>query len=144
MRTVKAILDAKGYALETIAPDSSVFAALECMARREIGALAVVEDGALAGLLSERDYARKVILQGKSSRETLVRDIMTQQVITVTPQDTVESCMHLMTDKRIRHLPVLDDGRLAGIVSIGDVVKAVIDEQKLTIDELKSYISGRA
>jgi CBS domain-containing protein len=144
VRTVRGVLDDKGWKIETISPDVSVYAALEQMASREIGALPVVEAGRLCGLFSERDYARKVILRGRSSRDTLVGEIMTREVITVTPRESVENCMVTMTERRIRHLPVLETGRLVGIVSIGDVVKAVIDDQQFTIEQLTSYIGGRA
>ena len=143
MKSVRQVLNDKGYAVETIAPEATVFEALQKMANREIGALVVQTDGEICGLFSERDYARKVILQGKHSKETKVEDIMTRRVITLEPQQTVEACMVLMTDKRIRHLPVIEDGRLIGLVSIGDIVKAVIEAQRLTIEELESYITGR-
>lgn len=144
MKSVRQVLKDKGYAIETIAPQASVYEALQKMANRELGALVVFEAGEICGLFSERDYARKVILQGRFSKDTQVQEIMTRRVITVEPQQTVEACMVLMTDKHIRHLPVVEEGRLIGIVSIGDIVKAVIEAQRLTIEELETYItSGR-
>jgi CBS domain-containing protein len=124
----------------SIAPDARVFDALKLMADRSIGALIVLEGARIAGIISERDYARKVILHGKSSHELQVRDIMTSKVITVHPGQTVEECMELMTEKRIRHLPVTDGERLIGVLSIGDLVKEVIAEQQRTIQQLESYI----
>jgi CBS domain-containing protein len=143
LKSVRQVLNTKGFAVETITPETSVYDALQKMSNREVGALVVLEDGEICGLVSERDYARKVVLQGRSSRDTRVQEIMTRRVITVEPQQTVEACMVLMTDKRIRHLPVVEEGRLIGIVSIGDIVKAVIEAQRLTIEELESYITGR-
>ncbi len=143
LKSVRQVLNDKGYAVETVAPETSVYEALQKLSNREVGALVVLEEGEICGLFSERDYARKVALQGRSSKETQVQEIMTRRVITLEPEQTVEACMVLMTDKRIRHLPVLEDGRLIGIVSIGDIVKAVIEAQRLTIEELESYISGR-
>jgi CBS domain-containing protein len=144
LKSVRQVLKDKGYAVETITPKASVYEALQKMANRELGALVVFEGGEICGLFSERDYARKLVLQGKSSSDTEVQEVMTRRVVTVEPQQTVEACMVLMTDKHIRHLPVLEDGRLVGIVSIGDIVKAVIEAQRLTIEELENYItSGR-
>ena len=144
MKSVRQVLKDKGYSVETITPQASVYEALQKMANRELGALIVFEGGEICGLFSERDYARKVVLQGRFSKDTRVEEIMTRRVITVEPQQTVEDCMVLMTDKHIRHLPVVEEGRLVGIVSIGDIVKAVIEAQRLTIEELETYItSGR-
>jgi CBS domain-containing protein len=112
------------------------------MADKNIGAVLVMETGRVVGILSERDYARKVVLHGKSSRDTLVRDIMTERVAYVRPEETAEECMAIMTDKRIRHLPVLDGDRLVGVISIGDVVKCIIDERAFTIEQLEHYITG--
>jgi len=140
MKTVRQLLQAKGGQIYTIGPDARVFDALKLMAEREVGALVVMEGGTLAGIISERDYARKVILHGKSSHDLQVRDIMTAKVITVHPGQTVEECMALMTEKRIRHLPVTDGERVIGMLSIGDLVKAVIAEQEATIKQLESYI----
>jgi len=140
MKTVRQLLQAKGQQVHTIGPDAKVIEALRLMAEKEVGALVVEEGGRLAGVISERDYARKVILQGKSSHDIPVREIMTAKVITVQPRQTVDECMGLMTDKRIRHLPVIDGERLCGILSIGDLVKEVIAEQQQTIQQLESYI----
>jgi CBS domain-containing protein len=143
MKTVRQIVDAKARPVITVAPDASVFEALELMARGEVGALVVVEAESVCGLLSERDYARKVVLKGKRSTETKVREIMTPEVICVSPKQKADACMALMTERRIRHLPVLEEGRLVGIVSIGDVVKSIIAEQQFTIEQLEHYITGR-
>jgi CBS domain-containing protein len=140
MKSVKQMLQAKSGAIFSIAPDASVYDALKLMAEKEVGALLVVDGGKLAGILSERDYARKVILLGKSSHDIPVREIMTDKVVTVQPGQTVEDCMALMTNKRIRHLPVMDGERLVGLLSIGDLVKEVIAEQEQTIRQLESYI----
>jgi CBS domain-containing protein len=140
MKSVRQLLQAKGREVYSITPEARVFDALKLMADKDVGALVVQEGGKLAGILSERDYARKVILQGKSSHDITVRDIMTGKVITISPDQTVEDCMALMTGKRIRHLPVIEGGRLAGLLSIGDLVKEVIAEQEQTIRQLESYI----
>ena len=140
MKTLKQLLEAKGREVYSIAPDARVFDALRLMADKSVGALIVMEGGRIAGILSERDYARKVILHGKSSHELQVRDIMTSNVVTVQPGQTVEECMALMTEKRIRHLPVTEGERLIGVLSIGDLVKEVIAEQRQTIEQLESYI----
>lgn len=142
MTTVSQILQAKGSNVWIIAPEATVYDALALMAEHDVGALVVEKDNAVVGIFSERDYARKVILQGKSSRDTLVRDIMSLNVICVRPHQTLDQCMAVMTDKRIRHLPVLDQNRLAGVISIGDVVKVIITEQSIMIDHLKDYIYG--
>ena len=140
MKTVRQLLQAKGGQIYAIAPDARVFDALKLMAEKNVGALVVTEGGRLAGIMSERDYARKVILLSKSSHDIAVRDIMTAKVITVHPGQTVEECMALMTEKRIRHLPVTEGERLIGMLSIGDLVKEVIAEQEQTIKQLESYI----
>ena len=140
MKTLKQLLEAKGRDVYSIAPDALVFDALRLMADKSVGALIVMEGGKIAGILSERDYARKVILHGKSSHDIQVRDIMTSKVFTVHPGQTVEECMGLMTEKRIRHLPVTEGERLIGVLSIGDLVKEVIAEQQQTIQQLESYI----
>ena len=142
MKTVKQLLQGKATGVHTIGPDDPVIEALRRMAEREIGALPVVANGKLAGILSERDYARKVVLQGKSSRDTPVREIMTSRVVCVGPQRTVDECMALMTEKRIRHLPVIEHGELIGLLSIGDLVKETISEQQFVIAQLESYIHG--
>lgn len=143
MKTVRDILREKGYDVWSVAADATVYEALRVMAEKNIGAVLVLEQGKLAGILSERDYARKVILQGRSSLSTPVKEIMTQQVFYVRPDQTIEECMALMTDRRIRHLPVLEDNRLIGVISIGDVVKAIVLEQKVTIQQYENYILGR-
>jgi CBS domain-containing protein len=142
MKTVAEVLRDKGPELYTIGPDASVLDALRAMAQHEVGALPVVDAGRLVGLISEREYARKVILLDRSSRTTAVRDIMMTRVPCVEPGRTVEECMALMTDKRVRHLPVLDSGKLVGLVSIGDLVKAIIDEQQFIIAQLELYIAS--
>lgn len=140
MKTLKQLLEAKGGNVYSITPDARVFDALKLMADKSVGALVVLDGGRLAGVISERDYARKVILHGKSSHDLKVRDIMTSKVISVHPGQTVEECMTLITEKRIRHLPVTEGERLIGVLSIGDLVKEVIAEQQRTIEQLESYI----
>ena len=140
MKTLKQLLEAKGRNVYSITPDARVFDALKLMADKSVGALIVIEGGRIVGILSERDYARKVILHGKSSHDLQVREIMTSSVVTVHPGQTVEECMALMTEKRIRHLPVTEGERLIGVLSIGDLVKEVIAEQRQTIEQLESYI----
>jgi len=140
MKTVRQLIQGKTRGLCTIGPDAHVFDALKVMAEKDIGALPVVEGGRLAGIISERDYARKVILHGKSSHDTPVRDIMTEHVVCVRLANTVEECMALMTDKRVRHLPVVENDQLIGVLSIGDLVKETISEQQLTIKQLETYI----
>ena len=142
MTTVKQILDTKGYAVWSIHPQESVFTAIQQMAEKEVGALVVLEGDALVGIISERDYARKVILKGRSSYETAVRDIMTPHVICARLDQSIEECMTIITERRIRHLPVLDSERLVGIISIGDLVKTIIAEQQFVIEQLEHYISG--
>jgi CBS domain-containing protein len=141
MKTVREILSIKGNQIWSINQDSTVFKALIVMADKSIGALLVVDNNHNpVGVMSERDYARKVILVGKSSKETMVKEIMSSKVIYVTPDRSPEECLALMTNKRIRHLPVLENGKLIGFISIGDVVKAVLDEKEFTIDQLVHYI----
>ncbi len=143
MATVSQILKSKSdQAVHTIAPTASVYDSIKLMAEKNIGALMVLEGGKIVGLVTERDYARKVVLMAKSSKDTPVRDIMTSQVMYVRPEQTSEECMALMTENRVRHLPVLDQGRLIGLVSIGDLVKDVISEQKFLIEQLEHYIAG--
>ena len=142
MKTVAEVLSGKDPELHTIGPDASVLDALRVMAEHEVGALPVVDGGRLVGLISEREYARKVILLDRSSRTTPVRDIMMSRVPCVEPGRTVEECMALMTDKRVRHLPVLEGEALVGLVSIGDLVKAIIDEQQFIIEQLELYIAS--
>ena len=142
MRTVRQLLDAKAPEVFAIGPDDPVIDAIRLMAEKRIGALPVMQAGKLAGIVSERDYARKIVLQGRSSRDTPVRDIMTVEVVSVGLDDSAERCMQLVTDRRIRHLPVLDGENLLGVVSIGDLVKAVIEDQQLELDQLQRYIVG--
>ena len=143
MKTVKMLLQAKGHAIWSISPDASVYDALQLMAEKDVGALLVLDQGNLAGIFSERDYARKIVLKGKTSRETPVREIMTEKVVCVRADQPLEECMALMTNKRIRHLPVLEAGRLIGVISIGDVVKDIISEQEFIIGQLENYITGQ-
>jgi CBS domain-containing protein len=142
MKTVAQLLEGKTLSVLSVAPDSSVLEALKLMARKDVGAVLVMDGARLVGVFSERDYARKVILMGKASRDTAVREIMTERVHCVAPTNTVEDCMALMTDLRVRHLPVLDGGQVVGVVSIGDVVKETIADQRFQIEQLESYISG--
>ena len=142
MRTVRQLLEAKAPEVFAIGPDAPVIDAIRLMAEKRIGALLVMQAGKLAGIVSERDYARKIVLQGRSSRDTPVRDIMTADVVSIGLDDTTDRCMQLVTDRRIRHLPVLDGGSVLGVVSIGDLVKAVIEDQQLELDQLQRYIVG--
>ena len=141
---IGSVLKSKGSTLWSVPPETTVYEAIELMSEREVGALPVIaSDGRLAGMLSERDYARKIILQGRSSKDTKVYEIMTSQVISVDPNDTVEHCMHLMTQHRIRHLPVVVNGdQTIGIVSIGDMVNWIISAHEESIEHLRSYIAG--
>ena len=143
MKTVRDLLKTKGSDVWSVSAEATVYETLGLMAEKGVGALLVLQAGRLIGIISERDYARKVELQGKSSRETAVGEIMTVKVAYVKPQNTVAECMALMTDKRIRHLPVMDGDHLVGVISIGDVVKAVITEQEFTIQQLENYITGQ-
>jgi len=143
MKSVAEILRSKpDQTVYSIAPGASVFDALRLMADKNIGSLLVVEEGKIAGILSERDYARKVILMDRSSKQTAVREVMTSSVMYARPDQTNEECMALMTDNRLRHLPVIDNGRLLGLLSIGDLVKDIISEQQFTIEQLQHYIQG--
>ena len=142
MRKVRHLLEAKAPEVFAIGPDAPVIDAIRLMAEKGIGAVVVMQAGRLAGSLSERDYARKIVLQGRSSRDTPVRDIMTANVVTVRLDDSVDHCMQLVTDKRIRHLPVLERDAVLGVVSIGDLVRAVIEDQQLEIDQLQRYIAS--
>jgi len=142
MKTLRRVLEAKGHDVYSTTPDTTVFDALREMADRDVGALIVLEGGRVVGIFSERDYARKIILVGKSSRETPVSDVMTSRVVYARPDLTLEECLALMTDKRIRHLPVMKDDEVVGVVSIGDLVKGIIDEQRFLIGQLESYVSG--
>ena len=140
--TVKQILSEKGHEIWSTSPNTTVFDALKFMSDKGVGALVVLDDLALVGIFSERDYARKVILDGKSSKDLPVQEIMTRRVIFVKPENSTDECMALMTDKHIRHLPVVEDDELLGIISIGDVVKAIISQQKYVIEQLENYITG--
>ena len=140
--TVNQILDTKGGEIYSITSTITVYDAIKVMGEKNIGAVLVIEDGVLKGVLTERDYARKIVLKNKSSKKTLVHEIMDRNVITVKPSDNIDYCMGLMTSKRVRHLPVVDNDKVVGIVSMGDVVMAIIELQKNTIQHLDSYISG--
>jgi len=140
--TIEAILAQKGTEIFSVSPEAMVFEAVELMANRNVGALLVVENDKLVGLISERDYTRKVMLRGKKSRETQVREIMSSGLTIVTPREPVENCLRMMTDKRVRHLPVLDGDKIRGVISIGDLVKWVIATQSAAIQHLEMYISG--
>lgn len=142
MRNVEQLLAGKNGDVWSIAPQAMVYDGLRLMAEKEIGALLVIENGKTVGIMSERDYARKVLLEGRSSHDTTVGEIMTAPVVTVRPERTIEECMELMTLKRIRHLPVEDDSGLRGVISIGDLVKAIISEQQTVIEQLEHYIRG--
>ena len=142
MTTIAQLLNTKGNQIWSVEPKATIFEALEIMSEKEIGALLVMEDGKLTGIFSERDYARKVILKGKSSKETLVGELMTKKVFYMDPQKTINDCMAMMTTKRIRHVPVIEDNQVVGIVTIGDVVNQIISEQEVTINHLENYITG--
>jgi CBS domain-containing protein len=143
MSIVKNILQKKGNAVHSISPDRSVYDALEELEEKNIGSLVVVDNGKLTGIFTERDYARKVILKGRSSKDTLVRDIMSSPPLFVNPNNTLDECMQLMTDKFIRHLPVLENDELIGVISIGDIVKYTIYEKDFIIGNLEHYITGQ-
>ncbi|TSA22723.1 CBS domain-containing protein [bacterium] len=142
MTTVRNILQTKGPEIWSVEPEIPVMAALKIMDEKNIGALVVARAGSVLGILSERDYARKLVLKGRSSSDATVQDLMTSSVITVTPDQSMDQCMDLMTSKRIRHLPVVENDKLIGLISIGDVVKAVISEKEFLIKQLENYISG--
>ena len=142
MEFVSQFLERKGHDVWWVAPETTVFDALQLMAKKKVGALLVLEEDSLVGVFSERDYARKVILKGKSSKDTPVRDIMSTKIVCVAPNQSTEECMSLMTEKRVRHLPVMDGENLIGIISIGDVVKAVIADREDVIEQLEHYITG--
>ncbi len=141
--TIREVLKRKGQEVWSIAPDSTVYRAIEMMADKRVGALVVLDGDKLAGIVSERDYARKVILKGRSEKETQVREIMTSPVISVEPHQSVDECMRIITDNRVRHLPVVENDKLIGIVSIGDVVNWIIAAQDHTIQQLQNYVSGK-
>tara|TARA_B100000953_G_C17752621_1_gene336183 strand:+ start:52 stop:486 length:435 start_codon:yes stop_codon:yes gene_type:complete len=142
MTTIAQLLNTKGDQIWSVEPKATIFEALEIMSEKGIGALLVMEDGKLKGIFSERDYARKVILKGKSSKETPVGELMTKKVFYIDPQKTTNDCMAMMTAKRIRHVPVIEDNQVMGIVTIGDVVNQIISEQEVTINHLENYITG--
>jgi CBS domain-containing protein len=142
MGAVNSILQAKGHAVFSISPDTLVYNALEIMVEKNVSALLITENDKLTGIFTERDYARKVILKGKASKDTKIGEIMTRDLITVSPETSIDACMRLMSGKHIRHLPVVDNGQLTGIVSIGDVVKYIIEEQKFIIENMEHYITG--
>jgi CBS domain-containing protein len=141
MTIVRHILDKKGQFVWTIRPDDTVFAAIEEMARKDVGALVVVDNGDPIGIFTERHYARNVFLKGRSSPTTVVKDVMRTGFLYVTPDRTVEECMAIMTVERVRHLPVMDDGNLVGLISIGDLVKSIIEDREFVIDQLTNYIT---
>ena len=142
MTAVKQLLEEKGREVWSIGPEASVYEAIRLMAEKEIGSLLVMREGAVVGIVSERDYARKVDLEGRSSKETPVSEVMTARVAYARPDQSVDECMAMMTEKRVRHLPVMDGNELLGVVSIGDLVKSIIAEQQDTIKQLEQYISG--
>lgn len=142
MKTVRDILEVKGHNVWRVPFEATVFDALQLMAEKEVGALVVVDGPKPVGIISERDYARKIILLGRASPTTLVREIMTSHIVYTHPDQPIEECMAIITDKRIRHLPVMEEGKLIGIISIGDLVKTIIAEQKFTIEQLERYITG--
>jgi CBS domain-containing protein len=142
MKTVRNILDTKGHDVWCIGPEDTVFDALRLMAEKEVGSLMVMDGARIAGLISERDYARKIVLLGRTSPNTLVKEIMTSHVAYTHLEQPIEECMAVMTDKRIRHLPVMEERKLVGIISIGDLVKAIIADQKFIIEQLERYITG--
>lgn len=142
MKTVKHILANKSAEVYSVRPETTVFQALEEMMNKNISALVVLSEGEIKGIFTERDYARKIVLLGRSSKETPVSEIMTRDLITISPSDTIDYCMGLMTDKHIRHLPVVEDNKVCGMISIGDVVKSIIEIQQSTIEQLQTYISS--
>ena len=142
MEKIRNILQSKKQSIISVNPKNTVYEALEVMVQKNVGSILIMDEDEFAGIFTERDYARKLILQGKSSKETLIGEIMTLNPVTITPDFSIEDCMHLMTDKFIRHLPVIENNKLIGIISIGDLVKSIIEEQKFIIDNLEHYISG--
>jgi CBS domain-containing protein len=140
--TVRDLLKRKGSEVLSVRPESTVYEALQLMAEKNVGALLVFDSARLAGIFSERDYARKLVLKGKFSKSTAVKEVMTEEVITVGPDENIEQCMDIMTNSHVRHLPVVEQNRVAGVISIGDIVKAIISEQKFTIGVLEQYITG--
>ena len=143
MQTAKSILTSKGSDVYSLSPDDSVYQAIELMGEKHVGAVLVMSDDELVGIMSERDYARKVVLKGKLSRETPIKDIMSSPVFFVSPDFTMDQCMQVMTLRRVRHLPVIENGKVVGVLSIGDLVKTIIEEQAQTIEHLERYITGK-
>ncbi len=141
--TIDSILNSKCSTVWSVTPDTTVFDSIKLMSEKNVGALLVTQDGKLSGMLSERDYTRKVILKGKSSKTTAVREIISAPVISVTPQHTIEDCMRLMTENRVRHLPVMEGDKVVGIVSIGDLVNWIISAQHVALKQMEAYISGQ-
>lgn len=142
MKKINHILEKKGHQVFSVSPQTAVYQALQIMMEKNISALLVMEEEKLIGIFTERDYARKLILQGKSSRETMIAEIMTTELLTISPSDSIDHCMEVMTEKKIRHLPVIEQNRVSGMISIGDVVKFIIEDQKKTIEHLESYIAS--
>ncbi len=142
MKTVRQLLDSKEGQVWSIGPDASVYEALVLMAEKQIGALPVMDDTGMIGLISERDYARSIVLRGRTSKDTAVREVMTERVVCTRPEHTLEEAMALMTEKRVRHLPVLAEGKVVGLISIGDLIKSIISEHKFIIEQLEHYISS--
>jgi len=142
MKAIKEILSTKGHEIWSVEPDNTVFDAVRLMAEKRVGALLVMDGERLVGIVTERDYARKTVLENRSSRDSPVKEIMTKRVLCVTPERSLDECMALMTDKRARHLPVVENKRVVGMISIGDLVKAMISEQQILIEQLQHYISG--
>jgi CBS domain-containing protein len=142
MKTVKNLLETKGTEVFSVTPDTPIYEALKMMSEKGVGALLVIESGALKGIFSERDYARKVEIKSRSAKNTLVKEVMTEKVVCTNMNQTLEECMALMTDKHFRHLPVIDSNKIRGLISIGDVVKAIISEQQFAITQLENYITG--
>ncbi len=143
MGSVKDILKAKGAAIFSVGPGFTIYSALEVMVEKNVSALLVMEEEKLVGIFTERDYARKVVLKGKHSRDTKIEEVMSKDVITITPDSTIDECMRIMTDRFIRHLPIVEDNKVLGLVSIGDVVKFIIEDQKFIIQHMEQYIAGK-
>ncbi len=142
MKTVKHIIQNKLHAIYSVSPDTSVLDALQVMMDKDISALLVMEGAALTGIFTERDYARKIVLKGRSSQDTMIQEVMSSNLFTINLNSGIDDCMQIMTDNHIRHLPIVEDGKVAGMISIGDLVKFVIEDQKLTIEQLQNYISS--
>ena len=143
MKIIRDILQEKGFEVYSIPPDATVYEALQKLADKNVGALLVMQDDSVVGIISERDYARKVVLKGKFSKDVPVSEIMSSHILRIDPDQDIEACMALMTDKHVRHLPVVENGRVVGIISIGDIVKAIIEHKEETIAQLENYIKGK-